>query len=108
MVKRVSLILTALDPRAFESTRTSVPPASLRPEVRRAPFAFESTILSARRLFGRRFTRDIHAAGPVGADVAATRLIGQLSRYDRTILSRRVWALQPEPLRDVADIDRCA
>lgn len=50
-----------------------------------------------------RVTRYIGAAGPVGAEAAATRLIGQLSHYDRTILARRVWALQPEPLQVVAD-----
>lgn len=50
-----------------------------------------------------RITRDILAAGPVGVHAAAIRLIGQLSYYDRTILARRIWALQPEPLQIVAD-----
>jgi hypothetical protein len=50
-----------------------------------------------------RVTREIHEAGPVGADAALTRLLSQLSHYDRTILAGRIWALQPEPLHVVAD-----
>jgi hypothetical protein len=50
-----------------------------------------------------RVTREIRAAGPVGADAAVTRLLAQLSHYDRTILGGRVWALEPLTSQTVAD-----
>lgn len=50
-----------------------------------------------------RVTREIEAAGPVGADAAVTRLLGQLSHYDRTILGGRVWSLEPLTSQAVAE-----
>lgn len=50
-----------------------------------------------------RVTRRIREAGPVGAEAAAARLLGQLSHYDRTILAARVWALHTEPVPEVAE-----
>ncbi|WP_232076852.1 winged helix-turn-helix domain-containing protein [Mycobacterium gallinarum] len=47
--------------------------------------------------------RDTRVAGRVGADAAVARLVGQLSDFDREILSAQVWALDPVPQHVVAE-----
>ena len=49
-----------------------------------------------------RVTREVRAAGPAGANAAATRLLVQLSDYVRTILAGRGWTLEAMTLQTVA------
>jgi hypothetical protein len=63
--------------------------------------AVEALIEAARDAV--RISQDAIAAGKVGATAAVARLIGQLDDFDRTILSARVWANQPQSQRVVAE-----
>jgi hypothetical protein len=47
--------------------------------------------------------RDTVAAGPVGADAAVARLVGELDDFDREILAGQVWASEPIPQHALAD-----
>lgn len=71
----------------------------LRPRVAEA--AVRALIEAAQRAV--RVHRDTIAAGPVGADAAVARLLGELDDFDREMLAGQVWAPAPVSQRVLAE-----
>ena len=86
-------------PRWIDIASQTAQALLLRPKL--GASAIRALIETAREAV--RINQDTIAAGRVGATAAVARLIGQLSEFDRAILSAQVWALEPVPQHAIAD-----